>query len=64
MHICMHWNAYVGQRTAGWSWFCPSTLWVLGVEVRLMQQAALFAELSHQPLKDILKSWGATNNLN
>lgn len=63
VQMFMHWNAYGGQRTAGWSWFCSFTLWVLGVELRLMHQAALSAELFHRPVKDILKSLGSNQQL-
>lgn len=35
VHVDVHQFA-CGQRTAGWSWFCLSTMLVLGMEPRLL----------------------------
>lgn len=52
-----------GQQAGVGSVLLPCGVTPLGVELRLMQQAALSPELSHWPLKDVLKSLGSKQQL-
>jgi hypothetical protein len=62
--MCVHtwWVHMWSQRTVYMSWLSPSIVWVLGIELRLLQ-APVPTEPSLQPLQFIFYKWVSSLNL-